>query len=224
MTHAHPTDSSARTIAIFRRTAFTAVFSALLMPLGMTTATGQVIVEVQEDWKLVVATPDGNSSAPQATCIMSPYGHVEGLHVALELNQQTYPHYTPGGVQLHTWEGDYLLKSERFPTDVVLNTPGETITWTQRMELSGSKLIFDIDNAVSESWGDFGSNSRLWISKDTPLTNLIEYSPEVSVRHSGVGYAANRVQRLVLKEVRLYTTTGLYLKDTTERVVYELEP
>jgi hypothetical protein len=211
-----------RTGCILRRTAFTAVFSALLMPLGMTTATGQVIIEVQEDWELVIADPDSNSSGPQVTCIISPYSHVESLHAALELNQQTYPHYTPGGVQLHTWNGDFLVNSMRFPSDEVLSSPDETITWTQRMAINGSQVIFDVDNAVSTTWGNFGSNGHLWISTGTSLANLNDYSPDVSVEHSGVGYAANRVQRLVLKEVRRYTAQGLHSRDTTARVVHEL--
>lgn len=207
-----------------RRPAFTLVFSALLMPLGGATASGQVIVEVQEDWELVVAEPDANSSGPQVTCVISPDGNLNGLHAALELNQQTYPHYTPGGVQLHAWGGEYVLESKSFPSDAVLNATGETIRWTHRMAIVNSQLVFDIDDGESTAWGNFGANGYLWIDRNTSLSNLNGYSPQVSVANSGVGYAANRVERLVLKEVRYYTALGLHARDTTQRVVHELAP
>jgi hypothetical protein len=150
---------------------------------------------------------------------------VSGLHAALELNQQTWPHYSPGGVQLHAWNGEYLVQSERYPTDEVLNTSGETITWTMRMALVGLDVIFDVDNAVSSTWGNFGANGELWIQRRSPTDNLVHYSPDTSVQNSCVGYAGNRVQRLVLKEVRYYVSNSggltLFATDTTDRVVHE---
>ncbi len=214
-----------RTFPFVPWVAFAAVFSALLMPMGMTTASGQVIVEVQEDWELVVGTPDFNSAGPQVTCVISPSLDITGLHAALELNQQTWPHYTPGGVQLHAWDGEYLVQSERYPTDEVLNNSGETITWTMRMALDGQDVIFDVDNAVSSTWGNFGSSGYLWIRRRSPTDNLVHYSPDTSVQHSGVGYASNRVQSLTLKEVRYYVSNSgaltLFSKDETDRVVYQ---
>ena len=58
------------------------------------------------------------------------------------------------------------------------------------------------------------------ISQTTSLSSLNAYRPEVSVANSGVGFAANRVERLVLKEVRYYSAQGLLSRDTSERVVY----
>jgi len=52
------------------------------------------------------------------------------------------------------------------------------------------------------------------------LPNLNGYDPNASVQNSGVGFASNRVQSLVLKAVRLVTSTGEVLQDTTLRPVY----
>jgi hypothetical protein len=207
---------------IVRRTLFTLALAALALSLDANSARGQVIVEVQEDWELVIADPDANSAGPQITCVISPYTHVTGLYAALELNQQTHPHYIPGGVQLHTWDGECILESENFPSDAVLSTQGETIQWTQRMAIVHGQIVFDTDSGVSETWGNFGANGHLWISRESPVENLNSYSPDVSVENSGIGYAANRVERLVLKQVRYYTASGLHSTDTTERVVHEL--
>ena len=219
------TNGQYRTFSFVPLAAFTAVFSALLMPLGMTTASGQAIVEVQEDWELVIGTPDLNTAAPQVTCIISPGADLMDLHAALELNQQTWPHYTPGGVQLHAWDGEYLLESERYPSDAVLGTAGETITWTMRMAMDGTDVIFDVDDAVSSTWGNFGANGELWIRRTAPSENLNHYSPEVSVQNSAIGYAGNRVQSLTLKEVRYWRRnsdgTIATFTDSTPRVVHQ---
>jgi len=53
------------------------------------------IVRVEEDWELVVATPDAASDAPQVTCTISPTGNLDGIHAVLELNQQSLPAYVP---------------------------------------------------------------------------------------------------------------------------------
>jgi hypothetical protein len=53
----------------------------------------------------------------------------------------------------------------------------------------------------------------------TNLTDLNGYSPDVSVEASGVGYAAYRVQTLVLKRVRWYLEDGTILVDESERTV-----
>jgi hypothetical protein len=210
------------TSRILRPTHLTLALAALVIWAGASSARGQDIVEVQEDWELVIADPDANSAGPQITCAISPFGHVSSLYAALELNQQTHPHYIPGGVQLHTWDGECILQSKNFPTDAVLSTQGETIQWTQRMAIVGGQIVFDTDSGVSETWGNFGANGHLWISRESPVVNLNSYSPEVSVENSGIGYAANRVERLVLKQVRYYTVLGLHWTDTTERVVHEL--
>lgn len=55
-TQSRPASDAVRAATILRRTAFAVVFSGLLMPLGMTTATGQVLVEVHKNWESVVAT------------------------------------------------------------------------------------------------------------------------------------------------------------------------
>ncbi len=54
----------------------------------------------------------------------------------------------------------------------------------------------------------------------TTLGDLNGYTPTVSVENSGIAYAANRVQSLVLKRVRLFVSTGEVLEDTAPRTVH----
>jgi hypothetical protein len=110
------------------------------------------------------------------------------------------------------------------PTQALLATPNETIKWTQVMRLEpGNNIVFEVTNGSSTTWGNFGDDGTLKITVVHPGVNLDGYSAEVSVANSGVGFAANRVASLVLKRVRIYTSTGQMTEDTTPRVVHLLE-
>jgi hypothetical protein len=180
------------------------------------------IVRVEEDWEMVVGESSANSDAPQVTCVISPLGNVDSLHATFVVNHHDVPTYVAGGLQLQAWNGDALLVSKRAPNQAVLATPGETIRWTQLMEISDNKLSFDIINGHSTTWGDFGGDGTLKATVTTNLANLNAYSPDVSVAESGVSYASNRVQSLVLKRIRAYDASGTMLEDTTPRVVHAL--
>jgi hypothetical protein len=171
---------------------------------------------------MVVGVPSATSDAPQVTCVISPVGNVASLHSAFVVNNHDVPTFVAGGLELQAWNDTALVGSQRFPNQAVLTTVGETIRWTQVMRLSEGKLIFEVVGGTSTTWGDFGGEGTLKVMVDTTLTDLNGYSPDISVEHSGVSYAANRVQSLVLKRVRVYTDAGLLTEDTNPRVVHAL--
>jgi len=198
--------------------------SALIVVGWATLAAGQSepqVVRVEEQWELIVTTPDPDSSGPQVTTVISPVGNVTGVHAAFELNQQSLPEFTPGGLQLQVWNNELPLAYRQFPAPAVMATAGEHVVWTQSLVLGDGKLTFEIRNGQSTSWGSFGGQGYLKAAVCTELTNLNQYDPAVSVANSGVGYAANRVQSLVLKGVRLTLSTGEVLEDNTARVVHQ---
>ena len=182
------------------------------------------VVKVEEDWEMVVGEPDDVHASPQVLCVFSPTADAESLHASLELNHHTVPEFEAGGMQFEVWEGKTALREKKFPIQHVLSTPGEVISWTQCMELQGSNLLFEIKDGTSSTWGAFGGQGYL---KPYPvhakMSNLNGYSPEVSVNSSGISHGANRVQSLVLKEVRLTLSTGEVLVDDTPRVIHSLE-
>ncbi len=181
------------------------------------------IVQVEESWELVVTAPDPDSSGPQVTTVISPVGGVAWVHAAFDLNGQSLPDFTPGGLQLQTWKDELPLGYRQYPNPSVMATTGERVTWTQAMTFDGGDLTFEIRNGHSTTWGEFGGQGYLKASSATELQNLNGYDPAVSVANSGVGYAANRVESLILKKVRVTLATGETLEDTTERVVYPVE-
>jgi len=183
--------------------------------------TGPTIMRVEEDWELILATPDPDSDAPQVTCVISPTGDVTSVYAAFELNHQSLPSFTPGGLQLQVWDGEVPLSHRRFPTAAILAQPEEVVRWTQSVELVDGCLVFEIVGGSSGTWGRFGGQGYLKSGIGTTLQNLNAYHPSVSVANSGVSYAANRVESLILRTVRVVTSTGEVLEDPTVRPVYQ---
>ena len=178
------------------------------------------VVRVEEDWELVVTTPGTDNNGPQVTCVLSPCESTDATYSVFVLNHQSQPAYVAGGLQLQVWQGDVSVASHKFPKDDVMATPGETVRWTQAMQLNGNVLSFEISGGTSYTWGAFGGQGYLYASVTSDVSDLSGYSPAVSVANSGAGFAANRVESLVLKRVRYITAAGDVIEDNTERPVY----
>lgn len=172
------------------------------------------IIRVEEDWELCVDAPVEKDATPQVICTFSPNGKVDWLHATVELNHQSLPTFVPGGVQLQLWDGERPLSSHRFPDSALMATPGETVRWTQAIELGDGKLTFEVVNGSSTTWGTFGGQGYLKTVVAATLPDLNSYTPAVSTNHSGISYASNRVKLLLLKEVRLFAADGtVYTKE-----------
>ena len=182
---------------------------------------GPPITRVEEDWVLLIDEPDLNINSPQIATVLSPLSHIRGIHVVFELNHITLGEYAPGGMQLQCWHDDYNMAWQNFPEVKPLHVTNETLTYTNTMELKEGKLIFEVTNGQSETWGKFGGQGYLRFMLWTNTTELTDYSPDVSVKYSKVGYGANRVKKYCLKEVRYYSNGVLIETDKTERVVHQ---
>jgi hypothetical protein len=178
------------------------------------------VVRVEEDWKMLLGDPEPQSVAPQVTCVISPVANVDSLYAAFTLNHRGLPNFNPGGLQLQVWDNETPLSIKNSANTSILSKSGEPVTWTQSMELKDGALTFEILNGNSATWGEFGGNGELKASVNTALPNLNNYSPDVSVKNSSIGFASNRVQSLVLNRVRLITSTGKIIEDKTVRIVY----
>jgi hypothetical protein len=200
-----------------------AVSTGMAWHLFGQSASSPTIVSVEEEWELVIGTPSPNADAPQVTCVISPVGNADGIHSTFIVNHHDVPTFTAGGLQLQVWNSDELLQSQRAPNQAVLATPGEKITWKQRLSIDDGKLVFQVLDGTSTTWGAFGSDDSLKLSVATDLTNLSGYDPQVSVDNSGVSYSANRVTSLVLRSVRFTMSNGDVLEDPTARAVYPKE-
>lgn len=196
------------------------VASFHLLVVSTAWASGPQLVQVEEDWELIVADPHAGTTSPQVTCTISPRGDLNNLHSVLELNHKTTPSFSAGGAHLQLWTGDYNLTRRSTESTAKLAQSGEVITWTSRMKLQNYALTFSVVNGQSSSWDCFGPG--LSVTYGTSLVNLNDYWPENSVRNSGIGFGANRVKSLILKRVRYTTADGTTVTDHQQRIVHRL--
>lgn len=180
------------------------------------------VSRVEEDWVLVIGEPSIDDTSPQIISFISPTQRIDAECAVLELNHSTQPDYLDGGVQFQRWFGDFERIWRTPHTSNRLAIPGETIKYTMTMRIENGLLRFGVRNGTSETWGTFGGTTEQWNSSVvSPYSNLDAYSPAISTKYSRVGYAANRVQKFSLKEVRYYRGDELLQKDTGEKIVHE---
>jgi len=174
---------------------------------------------IEEDWELVIATPDPAVTCPQITTTMMPDASDPTTVLSFNLNYREAPTFYAGGVQVKILNGDWVLAaadqgSAQFATN------NELVTWTQRMSLAGGMVRFKVASGSSTTWGNFGvADSDLAVSVATSLASLANYSPDSSARKSGPGFGSNRVGRMTLLRVRYYQNGALISTDATNRPV-----
>jgi hypothetical protein len=166
------------------------------------------IVRVEEDWELIVSTPDPLQDAPQVSTWMSPTGSLDEWHFGLDINHAQKIGYDGGGFQTKACHGSDLFHEFIGKPGENLNQAGDTVRWTQLMAIHNSHVIFGIKNGSSTSWGNFGGTETM-VTSAMHASNLNAYNPDLSRESSGVGFAANRVGSLCLVRFRLYTQQGL---------------
>lgn len=123
---------------------------------------------------------------------------------------------------MQTWISESLVDARIFPRYGKLNTADERITYTIAMSVNGETVTFEVINGTSTTWGAFGGQGYLKYTIVTPYAHLEEYSPAGSASNSRISFAAHRVRKFTLKQVRYYAADGsLISTDQTERVVHE---
>lgn len=176
--------------------------------------------QVQEDWQVVIGTPDPVGAGPQISTAMSPVSDGSSPFFVFDLNYQDSPNFVAGGMQVQVWSGDQMLTAAA-KGSAQCSTVGETITWTQTMKISSGTITYAIDSGKSTTWGKFGQGQQLNVGGTftTTLTSFSQYSPATSVTNSGVGWEPNRVTSMTLLKVRYYAAGKLLSTDSTPRSV-----
>jgi hypothetical protein len=210
----------------YRRLIFTVGLLVLTAPLGMAQTPSAPPDQIEEDWQVVIAKPDPTAVGPQVTTCMSPTSEPSLEFISFYLNYRDYPNWSPGGMQMKAYgpvpgpgKPAPVLDSDSSGTEVC-QTPGETITWTQRMSLVSGNVRYYVVNGQSTTWGSFGQGQGLVVvSFPSSLPDLSRYKPDYSVSKSGASWQANRVTTMTLLRVRHYSGGILISTDTTPRSV-----
>jgi hypothetical protein len=191
----------------------------LTCSIGLGQTSSGPIDQVEEDWQVVIGSASPAEVGPQITTCMSPVTDSSTPWVALDMNYRDVQTFHPGGLQVNVYSNGTALSSST-QGDELCETANETITWTQRMSVSGGQVTYTIVNGQSTTWGDFGEGNGLDpVSFSASVTSLSAYSPDSSVAKSGVGWESNRVSKMTLVQVRYYSQGQLVSTDTQSRSV-----
>jgi len=205
-----------------RRYLYTGLLALTALGLSAGTARAQTTPpdQIQEDWQLVIGTPDVTGAGPQVSTILSPVSDGSSPFFIFNLNYRESPSFSPGGMEVQIWSGDQMLSSVTKGT-TQMSTTGETITWTQSIRLSSGLISFAIDSGKSTTFGKFGQGQQLNVTSSfsTTLTSLSLYTPATTVTNSGVGWEPNRVTSMAIVQVRYYAGGKLLSTDKTLRSI-----
>src|SRR5258707_860538 len=107
-------------------------------------ATVGPVESIEEDWTLVVGKPDISNHAPGVKMIMSPVGDL--LSYCADYNINFHKQGNPDVFIAGGYGIDLCDPNRTSPINVsgssgaLLNTQGETLTWTQRLRLNAGSL------------------------------------------------------------------------------------
>jgi len=211
-----------RRALVWSRLRVLSLVAAVMVAAGAAHAVAQDIVRVEEDWEMVLGTPDASVCGPQVAITMSPYSDISSTFFTMEINHRSAPYWTPGGITLHQWDGEQRIQSLDRADRSIMQTDSETVKWTQILDVNGNSLTFQIKNGSSTTWGPFGIAGHLKMNTNWPAGNLNSYTPDVSVSQSGVAYAGNRVKSLSIKSLRITLSDGSQFTDSTGWTVQQL--
>jgi hypothetical protein len=182
-------------------------------------------VRVEEDWEIVIKEPSTATDSPQLTVVFGPADPESKTHAVFELNHATQPAYVKGGMQLQCWWGESLIdyRNQHHPSD--LHISDETITFTTATQTGSNRIVLEVLNGNSQSFGTFGGEVYLRTSVQSTKADLTGFDSEYSLQHSGCGWGKNRVAKFSRKAIRYYDKNGLLKgQDATERVIHQLTP
>jgi hypothetical protein len=167
----------------------------------------QQYVRVEEDWELILNTPDLSFPAPQIIVAMKPRPTSNKTAIFL-INHHDTPEFQAGGGQIQVWEGD-LLRSYKSFAGPTLVREGERVTWTQYMRRDGGKFEFGLSRVEGDAWGvntaaDLGG--PVWFNDGQPF--FTNYDSNASLHGAAITFGADRVRSLKLLAVRKYKTVN----------------
>lgn len=183
------------------------------------------VIRVEEDWKILVTDPSPATDSPQITVVFGPADPESKTHAVFEVNHSTQPSYLKGGMQLQCWWGEDLVeyRNQHHPSELYVSN--ETVTFTTATEVRNNKIMMEVIQGKSESFGTFGGEVYLRTTISLSKANLDGFDPEFSLKHSRCGWGKNRVGNLSRTAIRYYDVNGaLAFEEKTERILHKLTP
>lgn len=165
-------------------------------------------VRIEEDWELVLNTPDLSFPTPQIVMTMKP-ARTSSKSCLFLVNHHDNPSFKAGGGQIQLWDAG--LRSYKSFTGPTLINVGERVTWTQYMQRDGSRIYFGLSAVDGDAWGTNTPETLggpiYWIDGNPEFWN---YDSGVSTEEAAITFGPERVELLRLVQVRKYKKDGSF--------------
>lgn len=171
-------------------------------------ADGPDLFMVEEDWELVINEPDTKINSPQVAFFLYPDAEHADCYFQLQMNYAAEDGYSSGGFRVGAFCAEVPVDEERSQIRSSLAWDNDTIRWTSAMAIFHGKLMMAVKDGYGMQWGHFGGPEYLVQMDDQELHCLDHYTPEKSLQSVDIGFGANRVASITLKQVRLTYTDG----------------
>ena len=161
---------------------------------------------IEEDWELILNTPDGANGSPQIAFEMTPDAGSPLTGIFL-INDRDTPNFIAGGVQVQLWNGDTNVATANFGS-TTLSNKDEKITFTLYMDRqTGGQLKYGVLRGLCTTWGDL-SKASLNVSCPDNTNTFTNYLSANSVGNAQITLGASRVKSLKVLQVRKYYVKG----------------
>ncbi|HEX6986740.1 MAG TPA: hypothetical protein VF170_15275, partial [Planctomycetaceae bacterium] len=170
-------------------------------------AEGADYKRIEEDWELILNTPDLSFPAPQIVVSMKP-GSVSTKQALFLINHHDTPRFNAGGGQIQIWDNDVLRTYKSFAGPTLIRE-GERVTWTQYMQRSDGKFYFGLSAVSGEAWGTNTASDLGGPISWNDWKNVFDYyDSNLSRTGATITFGDERVYSLKLVQVRKYRYIG----------------
>jgi hypothetical protein len=166
------------------------------------------IYRIEEDWEMVIKEPDASTYSPQVTFFTYPSVNLDQAYFQLQMNYAADKDFSGGGFHVAAVRDEEIIDEARSDTRCTLSTDGDLIRWTSVMAVIQNKVLFAVRDGHGQEWGSFGGPEYLVKITPSPVADLSEYHPQKSLDSVDIGFGANRVDSVTLREVRVFYSDG----------------
>ncbi|MDG2220258.1 MAG: hypothetical protein P8L85_02700, partial [Rubripirellula sp.] len=132
----------------------------------------------------------------------------EDDYFQLQMNYHADQWFDGGGFHVAAVRAGDTIDEARSGTNAPLSFSSDNIRWTNVMAAIDGQLLFAVKNGHADQWGNFGGPDYLVRIDSEHLADLSSYDPAQSLETVDIGFGANRVSKITLKQVRIYRTDG----------------
>ncbi|HEX4591084.1 MAG TPA: hypothetical protein VH120_14195 [Gemmataceae bacterium] len=168
------------------------------------------IVTIEQDWTIVLNTPDSTSGFPQIAIPIRGDVTNQDHGALLLINLSDYPSYIQGGLQTQLWDstGTVCLAHSTSTATGCLSNSGETIRFTVFYVTSGTGIVsMGIKSGRSLDWGDWTKAGLTIVGAET-IASFPNVNAQDTADTTEILSGSDRIKSMTINAWRTYDAMG----------------